>query len=170
MQRLAGSIEGVDVEPGEIVGVAGRPQDRRHAGLGEIQGKDRIAHAVRVAEKLPRLRLLRQVQAVAGDIGVGLIQLREITGVPRRQVLRQVGREADGAVGIALGAADQDHPALCEPAEVHRVAAIGAAHRDGDVLGVGLRRLDVPASQHTQPPAVITRAVTPGIAAVRAER
>src|SRR5690606_889910 len=64
MQGLALGVEGVDLQPGEVHGIAGGPDNRSDAGIGQVQLADRAAHALGIRITAARLGLLRQIQAV----------------------------------------------------------------------------------------------------------
>ena len=56
MPGLAGFVEGIDLQPAEVLTEAGRPDDRGDAGRRQIQLADRVGQAVRVREARARLR------------------------------------------------------------------------------------------------------------------
>ena len=57
-----------------------------------------------------------------------------------------------------------------QAAEIDRAAAIGAAHRNRDMLGAGGRRGEIPFAEHAQPPAVIAAAIGARRTAMRTDR
>ncbi|SUC74120.1 Uncharacterised protein [Pseudomonas aeruginosa] len=157
--RLAVAVEGIDLQPAEVDGIAGGPDDAAHPGLGQVQFEDRIGHALRVRQPAARLGLFRQVKAVAGDIGVGGVEQRQVVLVAARQVLRQVRPEGRDAVDEGFGQSDQGHALMRQGAEVHGMSAAGTAHGDGHMLAPGLGDFRIPFAEHAQPPAEVAVAV-----------
>src|SRR4051794_36270502 len=67
MSRLAVVVEGVYLKPVVVDGEAGRPDDGRNPGSGEIEFEDGIGHAFRIGGEDPGVRLLGQIETVARD-------------------------------------------------------------------------------------------------------
>ena len=170
MLRFALVVEGIHLQPAVIGGKTGGPDDRGHAGLGQVQLQDRIGHALGIGEGYPRFRFLRQVQAVALDVGIGGIEQRQIVLIAPGQVLGQVRLESRHSAVERLGQADQGHAAMGKPAKVHGPPAMSATDGNGHVFPTGLHRRLIPFAQHPQPPAEITVAVGAGRAIVGAYR
>ena len=170
MLWLAVRIKGVDLQPAEIERKAGGPDDRADPGLDHVQFSQGVGHAVRVGRKMARFGFGRQVQPVAFDIGIGLIQNREVIGIPLGNAIRQAGVEPHHIAGKGLGAAHQRHALAREPPEINRLAAIGAADGDGDMLGARRGGLNIPQAKHPEPPDKITPAVAARRAVMRADR
>ena len=169
MLRLARFVEGVDLQPAEVEPVAGRPDDGGDPRRLEVEREDRIGHAVGIGRHDAGLRLLRQVEAVARDIGVRLVEHREVVGVAGREIRREPRLEGHHAVAERRRAADERHAPRREAAVVDGLAAVGAADREGDVLG-RRRRLGVPLVEHAEPPDVVAAAVAARRTVVRADR
>ena len=88
--RPAALVEGVDLQPAVVDGEAGRPDDRGDPGAR--RGRARAAGSVTQSGSGPehvRLRLLGQVEAVARDVGVGLVEQRQVVGVAAARCCRR---------------------------------------------------------------------------------
>ena len=118
-----------------------------------------MGHALGIGQALAGLRLFRQVEAIAFDIGVGGVQQGQVVLVAKADVVHQVVLEARDTTLERLGQADQGHALVGEGAEVHGMAATGAADGDGHVLAARLHDFRVPLAEHAQPPAEVTVAV-----------
>ncbi|MNC67220.1 hypothetical protein D3C75_1176970 [compost metagenome] len=59
MPGLAVVVEGVDLQPAVVHGKTGGPDDRRHAGLGQVEFEDRVGDTVRLREGMARFRFFR---------------------------------------------------------------------------------------------------------------
>src|SRR5690349_2706984 len=70
MLRLAFVVEGIDLQPVEIDGIAGRPDNRRHACLDQIEFENGMDDTVRVCGNDARLGFFREIETVAGRIGI----------------------------------------------------------------------------------------------------
>src|SRR5262245_18730348 len=163
-------VEGIDLQPGEVGGIAGRPDDRRDAGRGEVEFGKRAYHAAWGGAEHAGFRLFGEVESVERDVGVGFIEQREVVRIAGRDVVAQVGREAHGAVTERRRAADKGDALGGKVAEVDGVAAVCAAHRDGHVLGAFGWRGGFPLSEDAQPPDVVPPPVAPRGAVVRTNR
>lgn len=170
MAGLAVVLEGIDLQPAVVHRITGGPDDGADAGLGQVEFEERLGQARRVRQHHPGFGFLRQVQAVAGDVGVGGVEQRQVVFVAAGNVLGQVGLEADHAVLESLGQADQGHALVGQPAKVHGMPATGTADGDGHVLLARLHGLGIPLAQHPQPPAEITVAVGPRRAVMGPDR
>ncbi len=106
--------------------------------------------------------------AVALDEDVRLVQERQVVRVALSDVDAEIGRQPQHAVAEADRAAEQQHPAVREVAEVDGLAAVRAADHDRDVLGAARRRLHVPLAEHAEPPAEVALAIPPRRPVVRA--
>ena len=168
--RAAVLAEGVDLEPAELGGVAGRPDDRRDAGGGVVEFAERVGDAPGIRAEDASLRFLGKVEAVACDVGVGLVQQGEVVGVAGRDVVAQVGAESHLAAFVRRRAPDEDHALSGEVTEVDGVTAIGTADRDRDVLGSQRRSGQVPLAENAEPPDVVPAAVAPRRPVMRADR
>ncbi|MNN42342.1 hypothetical protein D3C81_1565140 [compost metagenome] len=168
--RLAVVLEGVDLEPAVVDRIAGGPDDRGDAGLGQVQFENRLGQALRIGQHHPRFGFFRQVQAIAGDVGIGSIEQRQIVFIATGNVIGQVGLEAHHTVVEGFGQANQGHALLRQLAKIDGVAATGTTDRDGHVLLARLDRLGIPLAEHTQPPAEVTVAVGPWRTIVGAHR
>ena len=163
-------VEGVDLQPAVVDPVAGGPDDRRDAVLAQVELEHGVRDPVGVRADDAGLRLGGQVEAVAGDVGVGLVEHRQVVGVAAGQVVAEVRGERQHAVVERSG-----HPEQCdalgghEP-EVHGVPAAGAADRDRHVLESRLGRRGVPFLEHAQPPHVVLAAVAAGRPVVGSDR
>src|SRR5262249_57639787 len=80
------------------------------------------------------LRLLGQVESVECDVGVGLVEQREVVRVAGRDVAAQVRLEAHGAVLERGGQADQGDSPGGKVAKVDGVAAVCTADRESHRL------------------------------------
>ena len=105
------------------------------------------------------LRILRQVEPVARDVGVGLVEQRRVIGVAAGDVLAEVRCEAQDAVLEGRSHPDQLDAARGEVAEVDGVTAVRATDRDRDVLCTQGRGFGVPEAQNAEPPAEVATAI-----------
>ena len=74
MLRPALRVKRIDLQPAVVNGEAGCPDDRRDAGLSQVQFKNRMDQALGVRPDVVGFGFRRQVQAIAGGKGVGFIQ------------------------------------------------------------------------------------------------
>ena len=165
----AALVERVDVQPAVVGAEAGGPDDRGDPGSGQVELEHGVGEAFRVGAEHACFRLLRQVEAVAGDVGVGLVEQREQVRVAGGDVAREVGCEPHPAVDEGVRAADHRDPGRGELAEVDGVTAVGPAHRDGDVFGALGRRREVPLAEDPQPPDEVAAAIATRRSVVRAD-
>src|SRR5690349_639232 len=163
-------VEGIDLQPAEIGGVAGHPDDRRDAGSSEVESGKRAYHAIRGRAEHAGFRLLGEVESVERDVGVGFIEQREIVRITGRDVAAKVGRKAHAAVTERCRAADEGYALGGKVAEVDSMAAVCAAHRDGHVLGASGWRSGFPLPENAQPPDIVPPPVAPRRPVVRADR
>ena len=170
MPRPAVLVEGVDLQPAVVGGIARRPDNRGDPGLGKVQSEDRIGHAVGIRRDIACLGLIGQIEAIADGVGIRLVQHRKKVGVASREVVREVGREAHHALAKAARPAEERHPRRGEAPELDGPAALGTAHSDRDVLGARRGRRGVPLAEHAQPPAEIAAAIGARRAVVRPDR
>ena len=70
----------------------------------------------------------------------------------------QIRLETHHAGVERLGHADQSD-ALAQLAKIHGMAAMGAAHGNGHMLGARLHCLRIPLAEHAQPPAEVAVAI-----------
>ena len=84
-------IEGVDLQPAIVGGVARRPDDGADPGLGQIETEQRVGNAGRIGQKLAGGGLFGQVHAVAGHPRVRGVEQRKVGGIAAADILRQVG-------------------------------------------------------------------------------
>ena len=106
-----------------------------------------VGHAGRVGAHLARRRFHRQIQAGARDVRVGGVEQGEVTGVAAGEIDAQIIGEAEHAVGVALGAADQGDPLSGQAAEVDGLAATHAADTYRETRGRRFARRRVPQAQ-----------------------
>ena len=170
MLRPAFFVECVDLQPAEIKSKACCPNDRSHAGLRQIQLENWIGHAVRVRVDIAGFGLLRKVQTIAGDISVGFVQHRQVVGIPQREIVRKIRREAHHALFEGLRHTNERHPLCGKTPEVDRVAAMGTAHRDRDMGHARLDGRGIPLAEDPQPPAEVTLAIASRRTVVRTDR
>ena len=169
MDRAPFGIKAIQLQPAEIKRIAGGPDDRGDACGGKVQRCNRMRHANGVWGNQPCLRLWRQVEAVAGDIGVGFGQHRTVVSIAFGQIGRKIAAKAYLAICIALHATCQRHSCGGELPEVDGFATLRAADRDGDVFGAR-GCLSVPFVQNPQPPDEIAAPVAAGGTTMRAHR
>ena len=170
MQRPAGRIEGVCLEPAEIGRKASCPHDRGDAGIGQVQCEERIGHACRKWVERARIWFDREVESVAGDVGISGIEQREVVRVATGNVALEVGRNVHHAIRERSGPADERHPARSKTTEVHGVSAVRAADRNGDMFHARFGRRRIPHPQNPEPPTEVLAAVSQRRSIMRADR
>lgn len=149
MPRLAVGPEGVDLQPAVVHRIAGGPDDAGHPGGDQVQLQDRLGQALRVGQLVAGLRFERQVQAIAGNVGVSGIQQRQIVLVATGDVFGKIRLKAHHAAVERFRQPHQGDALVGQPAKIHGMTATGTAHRNGDVLLAGLDRFRIPLAQHT---------------------
>src|SRR3984957_4413988 len=170
MPRLAVFVERVDLQPAVIDGESGRPDDRGDAGPSQVDLEGGAGDAFRVGPQAAGVRLPRQVEAVALDVRVGLIEQRQVAGVAAGDAVAEVRGEPHGSVVERDGPAEERDAAGGEGAEVDRVAAVRAADRDRDGFRAQRRGRGFPLSEDAEPPDEVTLAVPSRRALVRPDR
>lgn len=120
-----------------------------------------MADAVGRRAEDARLRLFRQVEAIARDEGIRRIENGQVVGISFGDVVRKVACEMQEAVGEAFRAADEGHATRREVTEIHGRTAVSATHRNGDMLLPLRRGGGVPQAQHTEPPHEVASAIAP---------
>src|SRR5689334_11149090 len=152
-------VKSVDFQPAEVRTIARRPDDRCDFALRQIEGVNGVPHAVCILHGGTRLRLLWQIEAVSGSIGVRFIQHGEQVRITLVKVLDEIRSKAHYAVAVSFGTPDQDHSLRREAAKVDGVAAMGPAHGNRYMLFSGLPCSGVPLAENTQPPAVVASTI-----------
>ena len=117
-----------------------------------------------------RLRLLGQVETVALNVRIGLVQQVEVVRVAMGNALRKIAGEVHDAIRIRLSTAVHHHPLGDQVAEIDRAPAVGTTESDRDVLGAGRRRLEIPEAEHAQPPDKVAVAIAARWARMRPDR
>jgi hypothetical protein len=140
LQRLSLVIEGVHLQPAVINGEPCSPDDRGNASSGKVQLTNGVGEALRIRPEEAGFRLLREVQAVALNVGVSFVEQFQVMGIAIRDVVSEVLCKAHGSVIERSSAPYQGDPILRERAEVDGVATVCATHRDGYVLRTHRRR------------------------------
>ena len=67
-----------------------------------------------------RLRLLRQVDAVLGDEGIGLVQQRQVIGIAARDIAGEIWGEGHHAVAKGFGPTNERHALFGQAAKIDR--------------------------------------------------
>ena len=116
------------------------------------------------------LRLLGQVETVAGDVGVGLVEHRQVVGVTVVDVDAEVGAKCMTPSSNDPATAHQRDAAGGEGPEVDGVAAVCTADGDGHVLGATRRRRSIPLAENPEPPAEVAAAIASRRPVVRPDR
>src|SRR5690348_12636994 len=75
--RPTALVESIDLQPTIVSDIACRPDDGRNAAFCQIEFEYRVGQAFRVEVELAGLRLLREIETITGNIGVGLVQQRQ---------------------------------------------------------------------------------------------
>ena len=96
--RPAVLVERVDLQPAVVEAKPTAQMIEVMPAAARSSSQDGIGHAVRVGAEDAGLRLLGQVETVAGDVGVGLVEHGQIVRVAVLDVGPQVGRELHDAV------------------------------------------------------------------------
>src|SRR5262249_60724076 len=89
-------VEGIDLQPGEVGGIAGRPDDRRDAGRSEVEFGKRAYHAAWGGAEHAGFRLLGGGEAGERDVGGGFIAKRAVVRMPARERVARAGCDAHG--------------------------------------------------------------------------
>ena len=148
-------IEGVDLEPGEVLPVTGRPDDGADPTLGQIEAECWLGHAQRVGLDVARSLILWRVDPPLADEVVDFVQQARIVLIASTNVVGEVIGKGQGRAVAALEHADKVHALRRVLAEIHGVATEGTTDRNGDVLAAGRRGLHLPLTQHPEPVAVV---------------
>ena len=152
-------IEGVDLEPREILPVTRGPDDGADPALDQIEAQARLGHTQRIGLDMARGLVLWRFDPLLADEVVDLVEQAEIVLIPGADIVGEVIGEGQGGAVAALEHADEVH-ALCRVlSEIHRIATEGAADGNGDVLAPGRRGLHLPLAQNAEPVAVVRTAV-----------
>src|SRR5262249_43839512 len=93
MQRPSLLVEYLEFHPAEIERIAGRPDDCRHAGLGEVEGQHRTYQAIWIRFLRARSGVRRQVEAMIGRVVVRGVQYREVVRITPGNVVDQIESE-----------------------------------------------------------------------------
>ncbi|WP_284252837.1 hypothetical protein [Litorihabitans aurantiacus] len=163
MPRPPALVERVELEPRVVGRETGRPQHGADTGAAQVERAHGLRHAGGLRTEVVRLGLEREVEAVALDVGVGVLEHPQVGGVTGGDRGAQVVVEVHDAVADGGGAAHQRDALGGEVAEVDGPAAVGPADRDRDVLRAQRRSARVPLAQHAEPP----HEVAPAVAARR---
>jgi len=111
-----------------------RARDTTGWPSSEVEFPEWVGHAIRVGTQDPGRRFLGKIEAVPLDVGVGLVEQRQVVRVAVGDVVADVRCEANGTVVERSGPAHEGDAAGGEGAEVDGVAAVHATDRDGDML------------------------------------
>ena len=169
MDRAAAFIKGVSLKPRIIQRIPRGPKNCRDPVFSEVQVKDRVHHALWIRWDDLCLWLFGKVQAVRRDKGVCFFQNRQVVRIATVHIVDEVIFKPHGAVGIPFGHANEGQALMGEPTEIHGLAALGPADRNGDVFGARVRGVSVPFVQNAEPPNEIAVPISTRRAVVRTD-
>ena len=170
MVGLAGGVEGVDLQPPVVGPESCRPDNRGDASRCKVELEHRLGDTRGERAEHVGLRLLGQVETVALNVRIGLVQQVEVVRVAMGNALGKIAGEVHDAIRIRLSTAVHHHSLGDQVAEVDRATTIGTTESDRDVLGAGRRRLEIPEAEHAEPPDKVAVAIATWWAGMRPDR